>query len=85
MRNHPEVASRLHQASRSTVRTRVGICRQGLAYGHATRLPVADLHVHILVEKLGGRVDSMTFDHGETHVDYSDGEKSDAKTKPNSA
>jgi hypothetical protein len=35
-------------------------------------------------EKLGGRVDSMTFDQGETHVDYSGAEKSDAKMKPNS-
>jgi hypothetical protein len=53
--------------------------------GHAAHLPVADLYIHIPDEKLVAAVDSMTFDHGKTHVDYSGGEKSAAKMTPNSA
>lgn len=53
--------------------------------GHANHLPVADLYIHIPDEKLVAAVDSMTFDHGETHFDYSGGEKSDAKMTPNLA
>ena len=34
--------------------------------GHATRLPVEDLYIHITDEKLLEAVDSMRFDHGAT-------------------
>ena len=34
--------------------------------GHATRLPVEDLYIHITDEKLLEAVDNMRFDHGTT-------------------
>ncbi len=47
--------------------------------GHATRLPVEDLYIHIMDTKLLEAVDSMTFDHGTTAVSNSGGIKSDVK------
>jgi integrase len=52
--------------------------------GHATHLPVEDLYIHIPDHKLLEAVDSMTFEHGATHADFGDGEKSDAKMTPKS-
>ena len=52
--------------------------------GHATHLPVEDLYIHIPDHKLLESVDSMTFEHGATHADFGDGEKSDANMTPKS-
>lgn len=51
--------------------------------GHATRLPVEDLYIHITDEKLLEAVDTMRFDHGGT-VGNAD-EKSDVKMTSTSA
>jgi len=53
--------------------------------GHATRLPVEDLYIHIPDHKLLEAVDGMTFDHGSSEVSSYGGEKSDAKMTPKSA
>jgi integrase len=50
--------------------------------GHATRLPVEDLYIHIPDHKFLEAVDSMTFDHGGSHGDFANKEKSDAKMTP---
>lgn len=52
--------------------------------GHATKLPVEDLYIHIADAKLLEAVDRMTFDHGQTQVSVGD-VKSDAKMTPKSA
>jgi hypothetical protein len=49
--------------------------------GHATRLPVEDLYIHIPDKKLLGAVDSMRFEHVVTWSGVV-GEKSDAKMTP---
>ena len=51
--------------------------------GHATRLPVEDLYIHIPDAKLMEAVEAMTFDHGGTCSGTVD-EKSDAKMTPKS-
>jgi integrase len=53
--------------------------------GHATRLPVEDLYIHIPDAKLLEAVDAMTFDHGVTQVDFGGGEKSDVNLTSNVA
>jgi integrase len=50
--------------------------------GHATRLPVEDLYIHIPDHKLLEAVEGMTFDHGASEVSSYGGEKSDAKMTP---
>ena len=52
--------------------------------GHATKLPVEDLYIHIPDHKLLEAVESMTFDHGGSGVSKYGGEKSDAKMTPKS-
>jgi hypothetical protein len=47
--------------------------------GHATKLPVEDLYIHIADAKLLSAVDNMTFDHGTTAEDLGSGEKSPVK------
>jgi integrase len=47
--------------------------------GHATKLPVEDLYIHISDAKLLEAVDTMTFDHGTTAAHVDDGEKSPVK------
>jgi len=50
--------------------------------GHATRLPVEDLYIHIPDHKLLEAVDSMTFEHGRSHGDFANKENNDAKMTP---
>ncbi len=47
--------------------------------GHATKLPVEDLYIHIADAKLLDAVDNMTFDHGTTVADFGSGEKNPVK------
>jgi len=47
--------------------------------GHATKLPVEDLYIHIADAKLWEAVDNMTFDHGTTAADVGVYEKSPVK------
>ena len=47
--------------------------------GHAAKLPVEDLYIHISDAKLLDAVDSMTFDHGTTAEDFGSREKSPVK------
>ncbi|MBI5248860.1 MAG: hypothetical protein HY912_05140 [Desulfomonile tiedjei] len=47
--------------------------------GHATKIPVEDLYIHISDAKLLDAVDCMTFDHGTTAGDWTSGEKSPVK------
>jgi integrase len=53
--------------------------------GHATKLPVEDLYIHIPDHKLLEAVKGMTFDHGASEVSSYGGEKSDARMTPKSA
>ncbi len=47
--------------------------------GHATKLPLEDLYIHIADAKLLSAVDDMTFDHGTTAEDLWRGDKSPVK------
>lgn len=53
--------------------------------GHATKLPVEDLYIHITDEKLLDAVNNMTFDHGQTAADFGGGEKRPVKIPSNSS
>lgn len=52
--------------------------------GHATKLPVEDLYIHVPDHKLLEAVEGMTFDHGASEVSSYGGEESDARMTPNS-
>jgi hypothetical protein len=51
--------------------------------GHATKLPVEDLYIHIPDSKLLEAIDNMTFDHGTTAVDLGAQEKVPSKSRQN--
>jgi integrase len=51
--------------------------------GHATKLPVEDLYIHITDQKLLEAVDNMTFDHGQTVADFTGVEESPVEIPSN--